>query len=79
MMKMSRKALIFMAATLALATAATAATAFAGTTRKFPSAEQEVADAVRSAANAAQHAKVRKLPIVQANNAGGIKVAFPRR
>jgi beta-lactam-binding protein with PASTA domain len=69
-MSMSRKSMLFMALILALATAATAATAFAGTKKKLPEiVQQQVVDAVTSASDAARNAKVRMLRI-RPNTAG---------
>jgi hypothetical protein len=63
-MSMSRKSMLFMALILALATAATAATAFAGTKKKLPEiVQQQVVDAVHGASDAARNAKVRMLRI----------------
>jgi hypothetical protein len=63
-MSMSRKSMLFMALILALATAATAATAFAGTKKKLPEiVQQQVVDAIYGASDAARNAKVRILKI----------------
>ena len=75
---MSRTAMILMAMVLALATAATAATAFAGAREKIPNISKSIVDAIEIASDASQHARMRPVKQRSIPTAVRIKVAVRR-
>ena len=76
-MSMSRTAMILMAVVLALATAATAATAFAGTREKSPNLSKAIVEAIEIASDATQHARVR--PVKQRGTPNTVRVRIAVR
>ena len=77
-MSMSRTAMILMAVVLALATAATAATAFAGTYEKTPNASRAIIEAIEIASDATQHARLRSTKQRITLNTVRIRIAVRR-
>lgn len=62
-MSMSRKAMFLMAVVLVLATAATAATAFAGTKKRFPPVSRQVVEAIEVSSDAARATTIKSLKL----------------
>ena len=77
-MSMSRRAMFLMAVVLALATAATAATAFAGAREKLPNVSKAIVDAIEIASDATQRARLRSMKQRGTPNTLRIRVAARR-
>ena len=77
-MSMSRGAMILMAVVLALATAATATTAFAGAREKLPNVSKSIIDAIEIASDATQHARLRSTKQRITLNTVRIRIAVRR-
>ncbi len=78
MLSMSRKAMILMAVFLAAATAATAATAFAGARKKLPPVSGQVSQAIHTSNDAIRNARVKVLVRVRGTESAPIRATLPR-